>query len=365
MATSVGGLTASVTAQFEPTVTQLATAGSGDANALRQAAETMSRIGTDVTEVHSRAEADGRQLGDWSGKARQTFDAGLVAELRRVESSGAGVAKFADAMRVLAEAMAQANTRGAEIRLRFKLNSLWLRAMETISVSNQSEAVALAQRNGENAVAAGQEMVKELEARLVEFIAAIRSVAGTSEAAPSGANPTGTHKAEWVAFLKDSMKKYGITDLDEQAYILASVEHETDGFRRMREKYNGPSREDYFENKYGYQTTTGGILGNTEPGDGARYAGTGMVQLTGRWNFNNFGIADTPEMAADPATAADIAVRGMRDGMFRSGHSLGDYHLANGGYDFYNARDIVNGGHDQATHIADLAKKWREQLGQE
>jgi putative chitinase len=54
-------------------------------------------------------------------------------------------------------------------------------------------------------------------------------------------------------------------------------------------------------------------LGNTQPGDGARFYGRGLIQLTGRSNYSLAGHAlgidliNFPSLAADPDSAARIA----------------------------------------------------------
>lgn len=54
-------------------------------------------------------------------------------------------------------------------------------------------------------------------------------------------------------------------------------------------------------------------LGNTQPGDGVRYKGRGLIQLTGRANYQNYGqilgldLVDNPDIAADPAVSLKIA----------------------------------------------------------
>lgn len=55
-------------------------------------------------------------------------------------------------------------------------------------------------------------------------------------------------------------------------------------------------------------------LGNTQPGDGYRYRGNGMLQLTGRGSharigaLTGFDIEDHPEMLEDPAVSFKVAV---------------------------------------------------------
>ena len=66
------------------------------------------------------------------------------------------------------------------------------------------------------------------------------------------------------------------------------------------------------EADYGYQTSTGKNLGNTEPGDGAKYKGRGVIQLTGRGNYTRasqrFGVdfVKEPELVIEPINASRI-----------------------------------------------------------
>jgi putative chitinase len=60
-------------------------------------------------------------------------------------------------------------------------------------------------------------------------------------------------------------------------------------------------------------------LGNTQPGDGFRFRGRGLFQLTGRANYDRYGkmigvdLLTDPEAANNPQTACAIAVAYMRD----------------------------------------------------
>ena len=129
--------------------------------------------------------------------------------------------------------------------------------------------------------------------------------------------------------------------VDEFAYVLATAHHET--AHTMQPIYErGP--KSYFAKYDGRRD-----LGNTVPGDGFRYRGRGYVQITGRLNYERYGIADRPDDALKPDIAAKIIVDGMRRGVF-TGKSLANY-FGVGKADPVGARRIINGT-DKAKLIA-------------
>lgn len=153
-----------------------------------------------------------------------------------------------------------------------------------------------------------------------------------------------------------------LASIDEVAYMLATVKHETaDTFEPIDE--NGGAA--YFNRRYGPQTKVGQRLGNTEAGDGALFHGRGYVQLTGRGNYFLLGtelganLTGHPEHVKDPTIAYEVMSLGMREGLF-TGKKLGDYVNAHK-RDFKNARRVIN-GLDKADHIAALAEDFREIL---
>jgi putative chitinase len=77
-----------------------------------------------------------------------------------------------------------------------------------------------------------------------------------------------------------------------QAHFLAQLAHESDGFRTTVEYASGAAYEDRRD------------LGNTQPGDGVRFKGRGLIQLTGRANYAEFGKLLGVDLVADPALAA-------------------------------------------------------------
>lgn len=132
------------------------------------------------------------------------------------------------------------------------------------------------------------------------------------------------------------------------AYALATAWHETGRTMQPVKEYGGPA---YFTRMYdilGDRPAKARELGNLTPGDGAKYAGRGYVQITGRKNYASYGIADTPDDAMRPDKAAAILKDGMERGRF-TGKSLDDYPN-----DYVGARRIIN-GQDKAQQIAGYA----------
>ena len=150
----------------------------------------------------------------------------------------------------------------------------------------------------------------------------------------------------------------------ELAYCLATAFLETAHTMLPIKEYGG---EAYFKRMYdpqGERPATAKTLGNTAPGDGAKFAGRGYVQLTGRANYRratgelqNRGYLDrtldltvTPDMAMTPDLAAAIMFLGMSEGWF-TGKKLEHYFGSGKLGDPVNARRIIN-GLDRAADVA-------------
>jgi predicted chitinase len=112
-----------------------------------------------------------------------------------------------------------------------------------------------------------------------------------------------------IAAMPMVLPAYDLTTAIRFCHFIAQAAHETGGFTLLNEAGSSV----YFERHYGADTAVGRRLGNTQPGDGARYHGRGIFQLTGRANYTVFGkklgldLAGKPELAAIPATSLAIA----------------------------------------------------------
>ena len=91
------------------------------------------------------------------------------------------------------------------------------------------------------------------------------------------------------------------------------------GDQALAQQYAGNPNNSLPEFLYGSQTAKGRGLGNTQPGDGAKFIGRGYIQLTGRANYTRYGnmigkdLLSNPELLSDPTIAAEVSVKYMLD----------------------------------------------------
>lgn len=162
----------------------------------------------------------------------------------------------------------------------------------------------------------------------------------------------------------DAAQQRGVK-LQPLAYMLATAYLETGHTMLPIKEYGG---EAYFTRMYdikGNRPKKARELGNLSPGDGAKYAGRGYVQLTGKTNYQRaskeLGVdfVRYPERVMEPRLAAEIMFAGMEEGWFTA-KKLSDY-IGDGKADYVNARRIINGT-DKASQIAGYAKAFEKAL---
>jgi putative chitinase len=153
------------------------------------------------------------------------------------------------------------------------------------------------------------------------------------------------------------------------AYILATAYHETAGTMQPIRERGGTG---YFTRMYdvrGARPKLARDNGNIYPGDGARFYGRGLAQITWRGNYDRIGkkigynLVETPDLALRLDVATIILVDGMRGGWF-TGRSLNHYIPMSGRavlHSFKEARRIIN-GQDRAALVAGYALKFQDDL---
>lgn len=141
----------------------------------------------------------------------------------------------------------------------------------------------------------------------------------------------GTRADTYAPLLTATMEEFFIDSPKRQAAFLAQVGHESGSLVYTKEIASGEAYEGRAD------------LGNIHPGDGVKYVGRGLIQLTGRANYtaltSAFGIdlLSNPEQLEKPELAARSA------GWFWMKHSLNQFADSD---KFGSLTKAINGGYN-------------------
>ena len=137
----------------------------------------------------------------------------------------------------------------------------------------------------------------------------------------------------WADPISAAMALWDISSSARQAAFLARIGHESGRLVYVRELWGPTAAQTGYEGR--------ADLGNTEAGDGKRFMGRGLIQITGRANYQRVSDAlgtdfvSSPELLEQPSNAALSAA------WFWNIHGLND--LADAG-DFETITRRINGG---------------------
>lgn len=144
----------------------------------------------------------------------------------------------------------------------------------------------------------------------------------------------------FAPLLTAAMAEFEIDNGAREAAFLAQVMHESGQLFYTAEIASGRAYEGRVD------------LGNTQPGDGTRFKGRGLIQITGRANYAACGAAlslallDTPEILEQPEPATRSA------GWFWKTHGCNE--IADTG-NFVRLTKRINGG---TTGLQDRQAYW-------
>lgn len=144
---------------------------------------------------------------------------------------------------------------------------------------------------------------------------------------------TAARAAQWQPYIDAAMSEFGIDSPARQAAFLAQIGHESGGLHWLTELW-GPTPA-----QAGYEGRAD--LGNTEVGDGSLFRGRGLIQTTGRANYQATGDALGVDLISDPTLLSGYELAARSAGWYWKTRKLNE--LADMG-DFVRITKRINGG---------------------
>jgi putative chitinase len=137
----------------------------------------------------------------------------------------------------------------------------------------------------------------------------------------------------FLPFLEDAMHEFEINTPARQAAFLAQIAHESGSLRFLVELWGPTASQSRYETRYD--------LGNVAPGDGYKYRGRGLIQLTGRGNYKRASAALGVDLIAEPEKLGEPGLACRSAGWFWKTHGCNE--LADAGL-FEKITRTINGG---------------------
>ena len=146
---------------------------------------------------------------------------------------------------------------------------------------------------------------------------------------------------KWENPLQATFDKYDINTPRRQAAFIGQCAHESGNFKTLQENLNysaeglmktWPSRFATKEiaDQYARQPAKiagkvyNGRLGNTSEEEASKYLGRGLIQLTGKDNYERCGLAIGADLLSDPNLLFDPRYAALSAGWFWNKHGLNE-----------------------------------------
>jgi len=177
--------------------------------------------------------------------------------------------------------------------------------------------------------------------------------------------------ADWVDPLNETFERFGIVTHNQQAMFIGQCSHECGNFRLLEENLNykaatlmklWPKRFPTLEKANEYSGNPKKIansvyssrMGNRDEnsGDGFRFRGRGIIQLTGHSSYFHCGKALGVDFVGNPDLVSSPKYAALSGGWFWSTHNLNS---PADGLDYTKVTKIINGGtiglDDRIKHV--------------
>jgi putative chitinase len=177
--------------------------------------------------------------------------------------------------------------------------------------------------------------------------------------------------AEWADALNQTFQRFSINTINQQAMFIGQCSHECGNFKLLKENLNykaatlmklWPKRFPSLEKANEYAGNPKKIansvyasrMGNRDEasGDGFRFCGRGIIQLTGHSSYFHAGKALGVDFVADPDLVSTPQYAALTGGWFWSTHNL---NAPADALDYQKVTRIINGGtiglDDRIKHV--------------
>ncbi len=161
----------------------------------------------------------------------------------------------------------------------------------------------------------------------------------------------------YLPHLNAAMAEFEIDSALRTAAFIAQLAHESGAFRWMKEIW-GPNDA---QRRYEPPGSLAAKLGNTQPGDGARFMGRGPIQLTGRSNYQRAGAALGLDLVGDPERAAEPEVGFRIAGLFWKSRRI---NVPADAGDIVEVTRLVNGGRNGLAERTDYYERAKRVLAE-
>lgn len=146
----------------------------------------------------------------------------------------------------------------------------------------------------------------------------------------------------WANPLEQAMVRFAIDTPEQRAAFLAQVAHESGKLVYVREIWGPTAAQAKYEGRLD--------LGNTQPGDGKRFLGRGLIQITGRANYEAVSKGLGIDFVSNPSLLELTDNAAMSAAWFWYAHGLNAY-VSN----FTTLTRKINGG---LNGLADREALW-------